>query len=200
MKLRHFSLALALLTARLVASTVDLTPRYLETEFDGIPLRQLYFLDGSTKIGLTLDQETTLSAGGGGVLFKFPKVPDASFRMLTSPLTPEIPMSGAESLDRYRAAALSFAPAGATDVKVLEETANPLPINRWQSYVFLVSVQAGAHVMKFSVTFVNVNATSQLALVTHASPRSFADAADRSFQIIRSWHELLPSHLANQGN
>jgi hypothetical protein len=198
MKPRLLTLALVFGAAQLRASTVDLTPRYLDTEFDGLAIRQLYFLDRSTKIGITLDQETTVTAGGGGVLFKFPKVPDASFRILTSSLTPDVPMTEAESLEGYRAAALSFVPAGATEVKVLEETANPLPINRWQSHVFVVSYHAAARAMKLSVTFVNVNPVSQLALVTHATPSTFADAADRSFQIIRSWHEIVPAKIAGR--
>ncbi len=196
--LSHF--ALATLAATLSAANVDLTPRYLDTEFDAIQIRQLYFLEDTTRIGITLDQETTVSTNGGGVVFKFSKVPDASFRIAISPLTPEEAMSDPESLERYRASALSFVPAGATEVTVLEEAANPLPINHWQSHVFVVTYQAGANVRRLSVTFVNVNPTSQLVLVTSAPPRAFADAADRSFQIIRSWHEMLPEDQIAKGN
>ena len=70
MKQLLLPIALALLAANLGASTVDLTPRYVEIEFDGIQTRQLYFLEDSTKIGITLDQETTVTSGGGSVVFK----------------------------------------------------------------------------------------------------------------------------------
>lgn len=201
MKRLLLPLTLAILATNLNASNVDLTPRYIDLEFDAIKTRQLYFLEGSTKIGITLDQETTVATDGGGVVFRFPKVPDASFRVATSPLTPDETMNEPASLERYRASALNVVPAGATDVKVLEETINPLPINRWKSYAFSVSYRVGANLTNLGVTFVNVNATSQLMLVTSSASRNFAEAADRSFQIIRSWHEMVPSEaLANREN
>ena len=192
---------LALLAADLGASTVDLTPRYLDTQIDGIVARRLYFLEESKKIGICLDQETVVSAGGGGVVFKFPKVPDASFRIATSPFSPDEAMNDETSLERYRTSALSYVPGGATEIKVLEETTNPLPINRWQSHRFLISYQAGANVAKLSVTFLNVNPTTQLVLLTTASTRNWEEAAGRSFEIIRTWHEILPGdELASRVN
>jgi len=194
-------LVLGLLAANLGASTVDLTPRYLETEVDGHKSRRLYFLEEKRKIGLSLDQETVVAVEAAGVIFRFPKLPDTSFKIATSPLTPEDAMSEAEVLKRYRAAALAFVPVGATEAKVVEEVTDPLPINHWESHRFLVSYQAGAIVMRLGVTFLNVNPKSQLVLITSASPRAFSEAADRSFQIIRSWHEILPGDIATtRGN
>lgn len=201
MKKLLLPLALAVLAADLGASTVDLTPRYLDTKIDGFAARRLYFMEATKKIGISLDMETTVAATSAGVVFKFTMLPDTSFRIGTSPLTPEESMTDPEGLARYRAAANNFVPAGATDAKILEEVTNPLPINSWRSQRFVLSYRAGANVTNMSVTFLNVNPESQLVLVTTASPRSFADAADRSFQIIRSWHEVLPGdELALQGN
>jgi hypothetical protein len=192
MKRLFLPIGVALVAANLTAATIDLTPRYADTFIDGVNARRLYFLENSKKIGISLDFETQVAAdGGGGVIFKFPKFPDSSFRIGRSPLTAEEPMSEL-SLGRYRTAAQTFVPGGATEVKVVEESANPLPINKWQSYRFLVTYQVGAAAMRQSVTFLNLNPQTQVILLTTSSPKSFAEAAERSFQIIRSWHEMLP--------
>jgi hypothetical protein len=199
--MKHLLLPIAIgaLAVRLGAATVDLTPRYLDTDVDGYKARQLYFTEDSKKIGISLDTETRVAADGGGVVFSFTKVPEATFRIAASPLTAGDAMDDPAALERYRASALAFVPAGATEVSVIEEAANPLPINQWQSHRFVVSYQAGANASRLSVTFLNVNPTSQLVLVTRAPTRNFADAADRSFQIIRTWHEVLPGDIAGNG-
>ena len=192
MKRLFLPFAFALLAYDLNGSTVDLTPRYIDTEIDGIKSRRLYFTDSGKKIGISLDRETEVAAdSSGGVIFRFPKVPDASFRMTQSTLGADLPMSEG-TLEKYRAAATSITPSGATDVIVSEETANPLPVNRWVSHRFVVTYRVGAMVMKQSVTFLNLNQETQVMLVTNASGKNFAEAAERSFQIIRTWHEVLP--------
>lgn len=193
-------LALATAVADLGASTVDLTPRYVQTEIDGYPARQLYILADSQKIGLGMDAATTVGPENGGLVFKFSNLPDASFRVATSPHSPDDAWSDPTALERYRASTLALAPAGATEVKVLEEITQPLPINQWQSHRFILSYQTGGYLSKLSATFLNVNPGSQLLLVTRASARTFGEAADRSFQIIRTWHEVLPGDLARTGN
>ena len=201
MKKLLLPLGLAFLACDLGASPVDLTPRYVDTFIDGIKCRRLYFVEDAKKIGVSLDRETEVAPDpSGGVLFRFSKFPDASFRMAYSPLTPAEPMSEA-ALDRYRAAAQTFVPVGAIEVKVTAETANPLPINRWSSYRFAVSYQVGAAAQRQTVTFLNLNAESQVVLITGASPKNFPEAAERSFQIIRSWQELLPGdEFQSKGN
>ena len=192
MKRLILPLAFALLGYDLNGSTVDLTPRYVDTEIDGIKFRRLYFTEDGKKIGISLDRETDVTADpGGGVIFRFPKVPDASFRMTRSPIGADRPMSEG-SMEQYREAAKALVPSGVTDVVISEETTNPLPINRWVSQRFVITYLAGAAVMKQSVTFLNLNPETQVVLVTNASGKNFAEAAERSFQIIRTWHEVLP--------
>ncbi len=192
MKRLFLPLAFVLLACDLNGSTVDLTPRYIDTEIDGIKSRRLYFTEDAKKIGISLDRETEVAAdSSGGVIFRFPKVADASFRMTRSTIGADQPMSEG-SLEQYRTTAISLVPSGATDVVITEETANPLPINRWVSHRFVASYRIGAVVMKQSVTFLNLNPETQIMLLTSAFGKSFTEAADRSFQIIRSWHEVLP--------
>lgn len=181
----------ALLALELTAPAIDLTPRYIDTFIDGIAMRRLYFSDGDRKIGVSLDRETSVEAGGGGVIFRFEKQPDATFLIKTSPMTADQPFDGV-SLERYREAARRLLPPGMRNVKALDEVANTLPINRWTSRRFTYTCEDANAPWAVSVTFLNVKADTQLVLVTCATERNFAEAADRSFQIIRTWQPFLP--------
>ena len=179
------------IAASLPASAVDLTPRYIDTFEAGVAGHRLYFSDGEKKIGLSLDRETNVGAGGGGAIFRFPKFPEASFLVKHSPVTADQPFTGVP-LDRYREAARRLLPPGSTEVKALDETRDPLTINRWRSYRLAYTFAAGDTPMVQQVTFLNLSADEQLVLVTTASERNFAEASARSFQIIRSWQPMLP--------
>lgn len=196
MKKLLLPLALVAGFSSLHAGTLDLTPRYIDTEIDSYRARQLYILEDSTKIGISHDTETTVASEGGQLVFRFPKLSDATYRIGHSPLSPKDAFDDAAALEKYRAAALGLAPAGTTEVKLIEEATNPLPINEWTSHGFVLSYQAGANVTKLSVTFLNVNPTTQLLLVTRAPSGTFAEAADRSYHIIRTWHEVQPGDIA----
>ena len=175
----------------LPAVAVDLTPRYIDTFADGAASHRLYFADGEKKIGLSLDHETQVAGGGGGVLFRYPKFPEASFLVKHSPVTADQPFSGV-ALERYREAARRLLPPGATEVKVLDEARDPLTINRWRSYRLAYTFTNGTVPMVQQITFLNLNADEQLVLVATASERNFAEVAGRSFQIIRTWQPMLP--------
>jgi len=180
-----------LIALEIPATAIDLTPRYIDTFIDGVASSRLYFADGEKKIGVSLDHETTVEAGGGGVLFRFTKVPDATFLIRSSPMTPDQPFEGI-ALDRYREAARRLLPPAVKNVKALEEAANTLPVNRWTSRRFSYTCDSVDSALAVSVTFLNLNADTQLILVTTATERNFADASDRSFQIIRTWQPLRP--------
>lgn len=175
----------------LPAAAVDLTPRYIDTFADGVASHRLYFADGERKIGLSLDRETDVLAGGGGVIFRFPRFPEASFLVKHSPVTADQPFSGV-ALDRYREAARRLLPPGSTEVRVRDEVRDPLTINRWRSYRLAYTFASGTVPMVQQITFLNLSADEQLVLVATASERNFAEAAARSFQIIRTWQPMLP--------
>ena len=191
MKILAPLLVIALSAGVRTSSAVDLTPRYIDTFEAGVAGHRLYFSEGEKKIGLSLDRETNVGAGGGGVIFRFPKFPEASFLVKHSPVTADQPFSGVP-LDRYREAARRLLPPGSTEVKVLDETRDPLTINRWRSYRLAYTFTAGTVLMVQQTTFLNLTADEQLILITTASERNFAEAAARSFQIIRSWQPMLP--------
>ena len=73
-----------------------------------------------------------------------------------------------------------------------DETRDPLTINRWRSYRLAYTFASGTVPMVQQITFLNLSADEQLVLVATASERNFAEAAARSFQIIRTWQPMLP--------
>ena len=173
------------------AAAVDLTPRYIDTFIDGVPNRRLYFADGEKKIGVSLDRETKVEGSAGGVVFRYTKLPDATFLIKPSPMTADQPFDGI-ALERYREAARRLLPPGVKNVKALEEVADSLPINRWTSRRFSYACDSVDAPLVMSVTFLNLDRENQIILVTTSTERNFAEASERSFQIIRTWQELLP--------
>jgi len=173
------------------ASAVDLTPRYIDTYRDGITIHRLFFADGDQKIGLSVNRETTVEAGGGGVVFRFPKFSDIFFILKHSPMSADQPFEGVP-LEQYREAAHRQLPPGAQEIKVLPEEVEPMPINNWHSHRFHYSCVAEGEVRHVSVTFLNISADEQLLLVVSSKELNVKEADARSWQIIRSWQPLLP--------
>jgi hypothetical protein len=191
MKRLAFPTIAAWITLALPLLAIDLTPRYIDTFTDGVQFRRLFFADGDTKIGLSVDRETKVESGRGGVIFRFIKFEDASLLVKHSPLTPDQPFNDL-SLDRYREAAHRMLPPGTRGVKTLEETPEPIAINHWHSYRILLACEAEGRPMMQSVTFLNLNNEEQLVLVTSAHSQDFPEAAARSWRTFRTWQPLLP--------
>ena len=189
----RFSLlaALALCASAFQAPAVDLTPRFTDTFADGVTLHLLYFADGDQKIGLSINRETTVEAGAGGTVFRFPKFSDVLFILKHSPMSADQAFEGV-TLERYREAARRLLPPGAQGVEVLGEEPDPITINRWRSYRFTYTCQSTGYLRKMTVTFLNVSAEEQLVLVVTSTLQNFPEAAARSWQIIRSWQPILP--------
>lgn len=180
--------------APLAPAGIDLTPRYIDTFVEGTTLHRLYFSDGEKKFVLSLNRETEVTPDSGGALFRFPKVPDATFLVVRSRQSPDDKFEG-PALDRYRESAKRLLPVLARGTAIREEILNPFPINDWKSYRIVLSFDIGAIQYRQSVTFLNLNDTDQIALITSAPEPDFDEAAHRSFQIFRTWQEMLPSDL-----
>ena len=192
----HFTrtIAAALFACMLPGSApaaIDLTPRYIDVFAEGVTFHRLYFTDGDKKFLVSLNHETEVSAESGGVLFRFPKYPDITFVMARSRLSPDDKFEGA-TLDRYRESARRLLPLKARASEIKEEVTNPFPINDWKSYRIVMTAEMGpVHYMQ-SVTFLNLNDTDQIVLITGAPERDFEEASVRSFRIVRTWQEMLP--------
>lgn len=190
----HRFLPCLLLCATAHLHALDLSPRWIDTYAEGVPIRRLYFANGSDKITLTPDREAEPAAGLGGTVFRFKKFPDASFIVRKSTLTPAVPFDGPE-LDQYRAAARGLLPVGVQTSEIADEVRDPLPINNWRSYrVTLRFVRSGQPTQQ-SVTFFNLDEREQVALVTTAPLKFWDEIAARSFNIIRTWQPMNPNDL-----
>ena len=187
----HISI-LSLLTLPLLrASALDLTPRWIDTAIDGVPKRQMYFADGSKKFLLSIDKETEVGARFGGAEFKFPKFPDIDFILVPSQFKPDAAFDET-NLAAYREAARKLLPARAHDAEIAEEKVNPIPINGWKSFRALIRFKMDSRACVQTVTFINVSERDQIVLVTTAPERDWNEASERSWQIARSWQEMLP--------
>jgi hypothetical protein len=194
MKLRRTSLALAfaaLLVPQLAPAAIDLTPRFIDTFIDGTVFHRLYFTDGEKKFVVSLNRETEVTPDSGGALFSFPKVPGATFLVVRSRLSPTDKFEGT-ALERYRESAKRLLPVQGRGSAIREEISNPFPINDWVSYRVVLTFDIGAVRHVQSVTFLNLNETDQVALITSAPEPYFEEAAHRSHQIFRTWQEMLP--------
>ena len=189
--MKHLNLLLASITLPLFqASALDLTPRWIDTSIDGVPKRQLYFADGTKKLMLSIDQETEVDSRFGGASFRFPKLPDIDFIVIPSRFKPADAFDETK-LVQYREAARSLLPARGRKAETAEEIANPIPINGWKSFRIKLRFAMDARAYVQEVTFVNVSEQDQIVTVTSAPERDWNEADARSWQILRSWQEML---------
>lgn len=185
-------LALGVCCSPLAASAaVDLTPRWIDTFAEGMVMRRLYFADGEKKITLSLNRETQVTQQGNGTIFRFDKLQFVDFLVTRSRHTPSEIFEG-RYLEQYRDSAKRLLPLQARGAAIHEEVANPLPINDWVSYRFVISAELPSGKIFQEVTFLNLNENDQIVLVTTAPERDFEEARHRSFQIIRTWQPMLP--------
>ena len=177
------------------ASAIDLTPRWIDTSIDGVPRRQLYFADGNKKFMLSIDRETDVAPRFGGADFTFPKLPDIDFIVVPSRFTPDVPFDEARLIE-YREAARKLLPTRAHGAEITEEVANPIPINKWKSFRMTLRFAMDSRACLQTVTFLNLNERDQIVLVVSAPQQDWNEAGERSWQIVRSWQEMLPGDEA----
>lgn len=168
---------------------LDLTPLSVTRVMNNIRFCCPYFLDGETRYSVNLPAGVTFVSDGGGTLFRFAETGGAVFLMRPSPLKPKV-LFEEPDLKLYRKAALSFVPASADSTAIQKEQPNPLPMNNWNSYRFTVSSNVSGVSTIQEITFLNFSDTQQIVLITTADSRYFDQAAQKSFEIINSFHAL----------
>jgi hypothetical protein len=169
---------------------IDFTPQYMMENADGIMIRRPYFADGKKNYGIKLYGDTELSAENGGAYFKFTKITYASMTWRSSPLTPDVSFDGAH-LPQYAAAAVQFLPKGSSNVKVEGEEDNVYPINNWICHRYTISYRFFGYSIVDTVTFLNLNDKEQFVIQVSSRDQDFKDIAAKSWDIIRSWHEMI---------
>lgn len=167
---------------------IDLRPHYFKA---GGIIGRAYFADGDKKYALTLDSETELSETNDGALFRFTNVPQATMLLRHTPLDKQLPFDTA-SLIIYLKAAKALLPQGSEDAILEAQIANPLPINQWRSYRFVLSYTISNSQMRDSFTFLNLDDGQQILVQTSSRLSFFKAISERADDIIRRWHEVLP--------
>jgi hypothetical protein len=188
----HVCLLLAL--SALSASALDLAPKFINTSADGITIRRPYFSDGSKKYSVTLNVETELVPYEDGALFRFIKLKNAEMRLRPSSFSTEVKFAP-DTLDRYQDAARKLLPQIAQEVTLVEETPNPVTINRWKSHRYVFKYKTPTGEVRESITFLNITPDQQVIVQVYAMEKDFTDAAARAWDIIRRWHELNPDSM-----
>lgn len=173
------------------ASALDLTPHVVETRLAGYPKRIVYVTDATKKYMLDIDRETEVASRSGGIKFQFKKLPDIDFIMMPSRFKPTDPFDEAKLVE-YRAAARSLLPARAINAEIVEELANPLIVNNWKSFRIKFHFTMDARDCTQEVTFLNVTENDQIVLLTSSPEKVWKEAGARSWNIIRTWTEMLP--------
>jgi hypothetical protein len=177
--------------AHFASAEVDLTPHYIDTFADGIAFHRLYFTLGEKKFLLSLSRDTEVTPDSGGALFKFGRLPSASFLAVRSRHSPEDKFEG-PPLERYRESARRLIPVQGRGVLIREEQADPFPINNWKSYRFIISFDIGTVHYLQSVTYLNLTADDQITLLVSSPEKDFKEADVISFNTFRTWQEMLP--------
>lgn len=191
MKRRLYTLLVAALLPQFAPAAVDFTPRFIDLFVEGTTVRRLYFANDDKKYTLSLNTETEVTPDAGGAIFRFKKVPDATFLIARSRHSPQDKFEGM-SLERYRESAKRLLPVLGRGSVIREETSDVYPINDWTSYRIVIAFDVGAVRHFQSVTFINLDESDQVVLVTSAPEKDFEEAAHRSYQIFRTWQEMLP--------
>ena len=190
--MKKYTILLSLIALPLLqASALDLTPHLIETKVAGYPKRLVYVRDASKKYMLNIDRETEVASRAGGINFRFQKLPEIDFIMMKSKFTPLDAFDEAKLVE-YRAAARSLLPARANNAEILEEASNPLVINNWKSFRIKFRFTMDARDCTQEVTFLNVTENDQIVLVTSSPNKVWKEAGARSWEIIRTWTEMLP--------
>jgi hypothetical protein len=189
------ALALLAVIVAVPALALDLTPRFVTVQADGVAVSRPYFQDGGKKFAVTLDTETEVAAIEGGVIFRFTKLRQADMRLLPSSFDVSTRFEG-ESLARYETAARAMLPAAARDVTVEERTVNPWPINDWEGFRVTFSYRSAAGAIRESIVFLNITPAQQVVVRIASPAKDFPDASQRAFDTIRRWHEVDEASVA----
>ena len=173
------------------ASALDLTPHLIETTIAGYPKRLVRVQDAGRKYTLNIDRETEVASRSGGIKFAFQKLPDIDFLVMPSKFKPTDAFDEARLVE-YRASARSLLPARAKSAEVVQELANPLNVNNWKSFRIKFHFTMDSRDCTQEVTFLNVTENDQIVLVTSSPEKVWKEAGARSWEIIRTWTEMLP--------
>lgn len=188
--MKYSLLALILLSMPALAE-LSLTPRIMTLDYGGTPVRRAYFMDGTKKFAVTIDNETELSAQGEGAILRFTRIPLATVELRRSPMKAGVGFSQ-ENISEYAKVARQLLASTAEIWPEEPMLLEPLPINGWKSCRFNFFYRVGGSPVRADVTFIDLNDKNQIVVITGGSANSYASVRSRSDDIIRRWHRVTP--------
>jgi|ERR1700677_3726031 len=188
---RSIAVILAVFLPAYAATAIDFTPHYMMEDADGIVVKRPYFTDGTVKYGIKFFADAVLTGQENAAIFKYSAFTYATMIWRSSPLTPRTPFDAAH-LPAYAAVAQQFLPQGCAEIKVEAQEDNVFPINNWVCHRYTISYKFYGFAMRDTVTFLNLNDKEQFVIQVSARDSDFKAVAAKSWDVIRSWHEMVP--------
>lgn len=181
------SLMAALLPTR--GQAIDFTQRTIDLVEDGVPMRRMYFTDGTERIYYRPHASWTRFGEASAAKFRPKDSLDAMVRIENSPAgSARVPFDEAGRL-KLRNMALSLAPGDASGVYVTWEVVNPTILQGWTSYeVGFDYAQAGKHFCR-SVLFINLDKERQIHFIVSAWPENFKPLYQLTYKSLATWYQ-----------
>lgn len=200
------ALFLSAIPARSTLYALDLSPIALPGQLGEMDRGRYYFRDGEKRIGFRVDANTTVREDNGSTTFRFSDADQCAAAIAHSAIQPALAgnsskpapaatfgMSGpfdVSQVDRYRQAAVASLPAGATDVAVEKEEKDPVAINGWSSYLFILKYSFYGKSFRQGALFLNYNPTEQLLISISTPPEQFESVFERMFRVLNTFYEM----------
>ena len=183
--------AALLLTGALLseARALDLTPHEMALANDGPPIRRYFFQDANKRLGFRMDDKMTASGASDSAVFRFNDIKTAAMKLSKSPMKPEV-LFDEKNLESYRAAARTFLPSDAKDVRIEEEKADAIAINGWTSRQFVFTYSLFSIPCRRSITFLNYSGKEQIILDIGAAASDYEKTYLRGYRVLNSLSEL----------
>jgi hypothetical protein len=182
------------------AGDVNLVAKILTTFEEGVSIKRVQFLSDAGAYAVSLDTGTEVERLTDGTRFTFQGLRSATCDIRPSPVPKKQPIAP-ENYQAYQAAAVALSPMGAVMHEQPEITEQPLPINGWKSYrvafEYHLTEDPKKVLHRIAVTFITMENTQQVALVTCARATEFAPAHARAESMIRSWYPVQKDTVGN---
>jgi hypothetical protein len=147
--------------------------------------------DDVVDVMIDLPRGWTVTADAGSITSVPPNDASTLIRLEKSRLAPNIPFRDA-GLEAYRKVALATVPAGAVDVRIVKEAANPLPVFNWKDFEFEVTYTFFGVTLRRSVLFINLNSQQQILTTVISGPLTFDKVHGAAMDVMRSWSPVPP--------
>jgi hypothetical protein len=149
--------------------------------------------DDHTEMLIDLPRGWIVSADAGSITAAPPSDPTMQIRIERLAASSSAPVADPQ-LDVYRQRALAImVPGGASDVKIVKESLNPLPVFHWKDVEFEVTYTFYGRKLHRSALFIRLNARDQIVTTVSAEDADFEKAHMAAMDTMRSWCPAPPN-------